>query len=120
MKRIGPALLWLLCALPLILLIVAAWPSAKSEVQMARSSMAKAQIDVFLAALGSYRTDVGEFPTESQGLQALRTDPGVRGWNGPYLPRDIPRDPWGRPYRYRIVTGRPEIVAPGGGSPPGP
>ena len=42
-------------------------------------------------ALSRYRQDHGAFPTTAEGLAALR---------GHYLPAGIPRDPWGRPYRY--------------------
>jgi general secretion pathway protein G len=77
--------------------------------ERARPIAAQAQIANFLTALDSYYADVGAYPTESQGLQALRTDPGVRGWRGPYMPKDIPLDPWGAPYRYRLDAGRPQI-----------
>jgi general secretion pathway protein G len=77
-----------------------------------RPVAAEVQILAFLKALENYHAAVGAFPTEQQGLRALRTDPGVPGWNGPYLPRDLPLDPWGMAYRYRLVDGRPQIVAP--------
>ena len=51
---------------------------------------ARAQISAFLAALQNYRSDVGEFPSQAQGLRALRIDPGVRRWNEPYLRPDVP------------------------------
>ena len=78
--------------------------------QRARPLAAKAQIANFLVALDDYQSDVGAYPTESQGLQALRTNPGVRGWNGPYMPQDIPLDPWGMAYRYRLAAGHPQIL----------
>ena len=62
---------------------------------------ARVQIDNWLTALEAYRKDVGGFPTTDEGLQAWREDPGHAGWNGPYLPRDVLRDPWGVPYVYR-------------------
>lgn len=76
-----------------------------------RISTAKAQIEQLQRALGTYLLDTGEFPTEAQGLEALRTDPGVERWNGPYLQKDVPRDPWGAPYVYRLVDGKPLIIA---------
>jgi general secretion pathway protein G len=57
---------------------------------------------------------VGSFPTTDQGLQALRTQPGgVENWDGPYLPKDIPPDPWGHPYVYRCPSehGDYEIIS---------
>jgi general secretion pathway protein G len=55
-------------------------------------------------ALDNYRLDNGSYPTTAQGLQALRvrptTEPIPRNWRGPYLRRDVPADPWDRPYVY--------------------
>jgi general secretion pathway protein G len=77
---------------------------------------ARAQISDFLAALQNYRSDVGEFPSQAQGLRALRIDPGVRRWNGPYLRPDVPTDPWGEPYQYRVAARRLRVFSLGGGS----
>ena len=72
--------------------------AAKSKV-----AAAKAQIAAFQTALGAYKLDTGRFPTTEQGLEALRTrPPGVENWDGPYLPREIPLDPWGHAYIYRF------------------
>ncbi len=69
----------------------------KSEVQVAR-----AQIDAFEKALDQYRLDTRRYPSTEQGLKALMTRPlNETGWNGPYLRKDVPLDPWGRPYVYR-------------------
>lgn len=69
----------------------------KSEVQVAR-----AQIDSFEKALDQYRLDTRRYPSTEQGLKALVNRPlNETGWNGPYLRKDVPPDPWGRPYVYR-------------------
>lgn len=69
----------------------------KSEVQVAR-----AQIDAFEKALDQYRLDTRRYPSTEQGLKALMNRPlNETGWNGPYLRKDVPPDPWGRPYVYR-------------------
>lgn len=81
------------------------------------------QIQAVVAAAERYRADCGDYPTVSQGLNALVSDPGVNGWRGPYV-RQAPLDPWGRPFVYRRAGGSntPEIVSyaadgkPGGGS----
>lgn len=69
----------------------------KSEVKIA-----KAQVDAFEKALETYRLDTGRYPTTEQGLQALMTAPaGEAKWQGPYLKKAVPPDPWGQPYAYR-------------------
>jgi general secretion pathway protein G len=77
------------------------------------------QVTALLKALQSYRADTGEFPTEAQGLQALRVNPGVRAWKGPYLAKDIPPDPWDEAYRYRVDSSGAQVFSLGGGSPKG-
>src|ERR1700681_1816235 len=65
----------------------------------ARVTAARAQINSFMTALGAYQLDTGKVSTTEEGLQALRIKPAeANQWQGPYLPQDIPVDPWGRPY----------------------
>ena len=69
----------------------------KSEVKVARS-----QIDAFGKALDQYRLDTGHYPSTAQGLAALMAKPaGEMKWDGPYLKKAVPPDPWGNPYQYR-------------------
>jgi general secretion pathway protein G len=71
------------------------------NVEKARQTTAKAQISEFESVLDAYRLDVGRYPTTEEGLQALRVRPGnVERWDGPYLKKDVPNDPWQRPYVY--------------------
>ena len=73
------------------------------NVERAQQTTAKAQISEFESVVGLFRLDVGRFPTASEGLQALRSNHGgIPNWDGPYLARDVPPDPWGRPYVYRF------------------
>ena len=73
-----------------------------SRVDDATQTTARAQISEFEGVLGLFRLDVGRFPTNQEGLRALRVPPaGVENWDGPYLVRDVPLDPWGNPYQYR-------------------
>jgi general secretion pathway protein G len=77
----------------------------KSEV-----NVAKAQIDALEKALDQYRLDTGHYPSAELGLDALVKRPANEPkWNGPYLRRDIPLDPWGKPYVYRIPGERGEF-----------
>jgi general secretion pathway protein G len=102
-KQEGFTLIELLVVLVILGLLAAlVVPRLFRNVEKAKISTAKAQIAAFETALGAYRLDVGSFPTTEQGLQALRTrPPGVDSWDGPYLPKEIPLDPWGHPYVYR-------------------
>ncbi|AKR43888.1 type II secretion system major pseudopilin GspG [Methylophilus sp. TWE2] len=69
----------------------------KSEVKTA-----KAQIAALEQALDQYRLDVGHYPATEQGLQALMTNADNNAhWSGPYLKKEVPNDPWGKPYQYR-------------------
>ena len=76
-----------------------------------------------MTALGTYKLDTGLFPTNDQGLQALRIKPaGVNQWEGPYLPAEIPVDPWGRPYLYKYPGehgDEPEVISYGADGQPG-
>lgn len=89
----------------------------------ARVTAARAQINSFMTALGAYKLDTGTFPTTEQGLQALRDRPtGLTQWDGPYLPQEIPVDPWARPYVYKFpgVHGdEPDIISYGADGQPG-
>jgi len=70
----------------------------KSEVKAAR-----AQIDSLGKAVDQYRLDTGHFPTAEQGLNALVTrPPNETKWDGPYLTKGVPLDPWGNAYIYKI------------------
>ncbi len=77
----------------------------KSEV-----NVAKAQIDALEKALDQYRLDVGRYPSNELGLKALVERPANEPkWNGPYLRKDVPLDPWGKPYVYKIPGEKSEI-----------
>src|SRR3954462_6497499 len=70
----------------------------KSEVQVAR-----AQIDALEKSLDQYRLDTRRYPSTEEGLTALVAKPSTEaGWNGPYLKKAVPNDPWGHPYVYRV------------------
>src|ERR1044071_2930294 len=65
------------------------------NVERARQTTARAQISEFESVLDVYRLDLGRYPTNDEGLQALRARPGnLDKWDGPYLRKDVPLDPW--------------------------
>lgn len=99
----GFTLLELLVVIVIIGLL-AAYVGPKYFAQLGKSeiTIAKAQIESFEKALDSFRLDVGRYPTTEEGLGALTTQPaGVTTWNGPYLKKQAPQDPWGHAYVYQ-------------------
>jgi general secretion pathway protein G len=98
-------------------------PRMLKRTDTARVTAARTQINAFMTALGAYKLDTGTFPSTEMGLQALRErPPNVNQWNGPYLPQEIPLDPWGRPYVYRYPGehgDEPDIISYGADGQPG-
>ncbi|HSO66220.1 MAG TPA: type II secretion system major pseudopilin GspG, partial [Desulfatirhabdiaceae bacterium] len=77
-------------------------PKFFGKVDKAKLKTAKTQIELFGSALDEFRLDNGRYPTSEEGLNSLREKPGnLANWDGPYLPKTIPLDPWGNPYQYR-------------------
>ena len=69
----------------------------KSEVKATR-----AQIDGLGKAIDQFRLDVGRYPTTEEGLKSLLVRPSnLTKWDGPYLSKNVPLDPWGNPYLYK-------------------
>lgn len=76
-------------------------PKLFTKVGKGKQSAAKTQIELLGQALDSYRLDTGHYPTTSEGLNALSANTGAQGWDGPYLKKALPNDPWGKPYQYQ-------------------
>lgn len=77
-------------------------PRYFSQIGKSEVKTAQMQIESLSKALDQYRLDVGRYPSTEQGLLALNERPtGVARWGGPYLKKDVPPDPWGKPYIYR-------------------
>jgi general secretion pathway protein G len=89
----------------------------------AKRTAARAQISNFGNALGLYKLDTGTYPGTDQGLQALRVKPeSIPQWAGPYMPLDIPLDPWARPYLYKYPGDHgddPDVISLGADGQPG-
>src|SRR5579862_5916659 len=78
-------------------------PRMFKQADSAKRAAVHAQINSFMTALGAYKLDTGNFPSTELGLQALRVKPeSASQWAGPYLPQDIPLDPWNHPYLYKF------------------
>jgi len=100
----GFSLMELLIVMVILALIASlVGPQLFKNIGKSERKAAKAQISLFETGLDIYRLDVGKFPTTEQGLRALREKPdGVKRWDGPYLKKDVPPDPWGNPFVYEF------------------
>lgn len=107
----GFTLLELLVVIVIIGLLAAyVGPKYFSQLGKSEVTVAKAQIEAFDKALDTYRLDVGRYPSTEEGLAALLAAPATAGtkWNGPYLKKVVPADPWGRPYQYKAPGAKAE------------
>ena len=123
-RQAGVTLIEMMVVVVIIALFAAlVLPRMMGQADKARKTAARAQINAFMTALGSYKLDTGNYPTSEQGLQALRVKPeSVSGWQGPYTDKEIDNDPWGHPYVYRFPGehgDEPDILCYGADGQPG-
>ncbi len=100
----GFTLIEMLVVLVLITLLAGlVGPKLFQKVGSSKVKVATTQIELISSALDTYRLDVGRYPSTSQGLEALRKIPeGVKNWDGPYLSKPVPLDPWDSAYKYKL------------------
>ena len=105
------------------LLMALVGPNLIGRSEKAKSQAAAMQIERLGTVLDTFRLDIGRYPTTQEGLQALVQRPsGLERWDGPYLNKGVPKDPWDRPYVYRSPGdgGRPyDIYSLGADGAPG-
>ncbi|MGA7237092.1 MAG: type II secretion system major pseudopilin GspG, partial [Bryobacteraceae bacterium] len=96
-SQAGVTLIEMLVVVTIIGLFIAlVGPKLWSNVDRAKITKARAEIEGLQNALGTFKLDNGNFPTTEQGLQALRVKPAdAVQWGGPYTDKEIPKDPWG-------------------------
>jgi general secretion pathway protein G len=97
--HLGFTLIEILVVMAIIgMLAVMVAPNIFNQQAGAQRDAALSQISSLEAALDTYRLDVGEYPDSLEGL--IENDSGRAVWNGPYLRREVPMDPWGNEYIY--------------------
>jgi general secretion pathway protein G len=108
-RQRGFTLLELLVVIAILgLLIGLVAPRVMTLFGNAKQKIAQQSIAQLVDVLEFYKLDVGAYPTDDQGLQALITQPsGIANWHGPYLKDSkVPMDPWGRPFVYHTPSNR--------------
>jgi len=88
-------LLIVIVILGLLMSLVA--PKMFSKVESSKRNAALAQMQMLQTSLDTYRLDMGNYPTS---LNELRTSE-KNGWDGPYIPKEVPNDPWGNAYIFQ-------------------
>lgn len=89
----------------LVLLAGLVGPKLFNQLGGAKVKAARAQIEMMGAALDGYRLDMGKYPSTEQGIAALNAAPAdqtaAAAWRGPYLKKNVEKDPWGNAYLYK-------------------
>ena len=106
-RRSGFTLLEVLLVLAILVIMASTVTVYFAKTQTsANIKAARVQINAVSQRLDQYRIDVGTYPNSQQGLNALLEAPSDLNqsdkWAGPYIQRQIPADPWGNPYQYKL------------------
>jgi len=118
----GYTLTEMLVVIVIISLIAAVLtPSLLGQLARARVKTANLQLESTATSLDLFKDDIGRYPTQVEGLQALVADPGAEGWLGPYLKSaKALNDPWGRPLSYALsADGAASVTSLGADGKPG-
>ncbi len=122
-RRIGFTLIELLVVIIVLGLLAAlVAPRMFGKVGKAKQNATRSQIEAFSTALEAFRLDNSRLPSTAEGLAVLRVRPAnLPNWDGPYLSKEIPNDPWGRAYVYKAPGehGDYDIISYGADGSPG-
>lgn len=88
-------LLIVVVILGLLMSLVA--PTMFSKVDSTKIKTARAQMQMLETSLDTYWLDLGDYPSKLDDLYSS----SLSGWDGPYLPKAVPDDPWSNPYFYQ-------------------
>jgi len=75
-------------------------PKILDRPEQALRMKAKVDIRSIESVLALFKTDTGRFPTTSEGLEVLVSNPGIKGYNADGYLDKVPSDPWGTKYVY--------------------
>ena len=79
-------------------------PRLTGRTEQAKIARANADVASIGVALDLYELDTGSYPASLEDLVRREPPAGIdretSSWNGPYLKKGLPNDPWGRPYVY--------------------
>jgi general secretion pathway protein G len=100
--------LWLLAPIPILLCLIDI--HLPIDHNIAKLTAKRQQIQSFHQALEAFKTDTGSYPTEAEGVPALRHPMTRINWRGPYLSTDIPTDPWNTPYHYTLSANNAPLI----------
>lgn len=71
------------------------------QTESAKAGAARTEMGQLVQALDLFKLEIGRYPTQQEGLEALIKNPGnVQNWNGPYFRKDNIKDPWNNDYKY--------------------
>ena len=122
-RSAGFTLIELLVVLVILTLLAGlVGPKVLDQLGGAKSKTARIQLAEIEQSADLFKLDVGRYPTDAEGLRALVDRPATApGWNGPYLKKGLPSDPWGAAYQYKNPgrNGGPDIFTLGADGKPG-
>lgn len=78
-------------------------PNFVGQTDEARVAKARSDITTLSTTIEQFRLHMRRYPYQDEGLDVLRTPPNsedANNWKGPYLTKNVPKDPWGNPYIY--------------------